>query len=116
MKKCCGNCKEDLTGKGWCERRNKPVSYVDVCNLHQYRYDSFAKRCMDLPFGFDNTLCEGFACGRRRKCIRYMLHIKKRLTATSGAAFYMVCEPRYNSELCYWPYYETMKQYEKQNV
>ena len=66
--------------------------------------NSFAERCMNLPYGFDHDLCEGTTCPRRRKCIRYMLHVKKRLTATPGGAFYVACN-RKNFELCFWNYY-----------
>lgn len=112
-KKCCGNCRrfadECAEGCGWCELRNKKTSCDAVCDSHEWRYDSFSQRCMDLPYGFDHTLCEGNKCGHRRKCVRYMLHVKKRLTATPGAAFYMVCAPKYNFALCFWNYYEKKK-------
>lgn len=80
------------------------------------KYKTFAQRCMSLPIGFDQTLCDGNTCPHRRKCVRYMLHVKKRLTSTPGNAFYMVCAPKYNYELCFWSYEELKKQYAKQNV
>lgn len=81
-------------------------------NSSSIKYDTFAQRCMSLPFGYDETLCEGQTCPHRRKCVRYMLHVKKRLTATPGAAFYMMCAPKYNFELCFWSYEETKRQWE----
>lgn len=96
-------------GYGWCQSRNKKTCSDDTCQVHDLRYTTFAQRCIDLPYGFDNTLCDGRTCARRRKCIRYMLHVKKRLTATPGSAFYMVCAPKYNFALCFWDYYELHK-------
>ena len=108
MKKNCGNCKhfkdECAEGDGWCEKRNKRMMCDNTCDAHKIRYDTFAQRCMSLPYGFDQTLCDGKTCPHRRKCVRYMLHVKKRLTATPGAAFYMECSPKYNYELCFWSY------------
>ena len=105
----CSNCKhfkhESASGEGWCQSRNKLVMCDDTCQSHAKRYTSFSQRCMELPYGFDNPLCDGKTCPHRRKCVRYMLHIKKRLTATPGAVFYMVCNPA-NKELCFWNYYE----------
>lgn len=75
---------------------------------------TFAQRCMELPDAADQTLCQGDKCPYRRKCVRYMYHVKKRLTAQKGASFYMICNPK-NYELCYWPYEELKKQIE-QNV
>ena len=66
---------------------------------------SFAARCMDLPHGDDYAMCDGRICGRRRKCIRYMLHVRKRLMNRTGATYYIPCAPRYNVALCYLPYY-----------
>lgn len=113
MMKVCGNCHyfkdETADGDGWCEARNKKMRCDDTCESHEARSRSFARKCMALPFGFDHTLCKGETCPVRRKCVRYMLHVKKRLTATPGAQFYMVCNPK-NRELCYWPYEEIQKQ------
>lgn len=110
LKKTCGNCihfkDECIDGDGWCETRNKRMMCDETCDAHELKYDTFAKRCMELPYGFDQDLCDGKTCPHRRKCIRYMLHVKKRLTATPGAASYMVCAPKYNYALCFWNYYE----------
>lgn len=112
-KKTCGNCRrfkyECAESDGWCEARNKKTFCDDTCDVHELKYVSFAQRCMDLPYGFDQILCDGKCCPQRRKCVRYMLHVKKRLTATTGAAFYMMCAPKYNFALCFWNYYETKK-------
>lgn len=117
--KCCSNCigfkDECIEGDGWCETRNKPTYCGSVCELHKWRYDSFAQRCMKLPYGYDQELCDGKTCGHRRKCIRYMLHVKKRLEAYEGAAHYMVCAPKYNFALCFWSYEDMRKELEKKN-
>lgn len=117
--KTCSKCKhflyESASGWGWCEEKKVQMFCGETCTEHQTRYSSFAQRCMDLPLGFDQTLCDGKTCPVRRKCVRYMLHVKKRLTNTPGGAFYMVSNPKYNFELCFWNYYE-LKENEKQNV
>lgn len=114
LKPHCGNCHhfkdECAEGDGWCSLRNRKSWCDDTCQSHKLRHQSFAQRCMSLPYGFDQSMCEGHACGRRRKCIRYMLHVKKRLTATPGAAFYMVGPPKYRYELCFWPYENPVRQ------
>lgn len=79
------------------------------------KYKTFAQRCMSLPYGFDQILCDGNACPHRRKCVRYMLHVKKRLTATPGAAYYVMASPKYNYELCFWSYKDVVSQLEKKS-
>lgn len=100
LKKTCGNSRRI---------RNGCADGDDTCDARKQKLDSFEQRCFDLPYGFDQILCDGKCCPHRRKCVRYMLHVKKRLTATTGAAFYLVCAPKYNFALCFWNYYETKK-------
>lgn len=64
----------------------------------------FKQKCLSLDIGYDNSVCDGEICPHKETCIRYMLHVKAVLEKYPYPLAYMVCNPDFNFELCYWNY------------
>lgn len=67
-------------------------------------YDDFEQRCLELNISYDNAVCDGRCCPHKLTCIRYMLHKKAVLEKYPYPIAYMMCNPKYNFELCYIKY------------
>lgn len=68
---------------------------------------TFERQCLNLGISYDNAVCDGEVCNHKETCIRYMLHVKALLEKYPYPIAYMVCNPDFNLELCYWKYDNT---------